>query len=100
MKNVEDIYPVSPMQSVMLLHALDPCRPTTRCSTSSAYRIDSGVDTDAFRPRLAAGRWTAMPALRTGFVWEKVKRPMQFVRRERTLPVDVLDWRDRPCRRT
>ena len=67
--------------------------PTTR-SSPVRFSLDADVDSDAFNRA-----WQQVidrhAALRTEFVWEKVKRPMQFVRSERSLPFEMLDWRDR-----
>jgi hypothetical protein len=91
MKNVESFYPLSPMQEGMLYH-------TMYAPGSGAYmgqvtfRLTGAHDLDAFRRA-----WQAVierhPSLRTIFLWKGVKTPVQVVRREVELPVEMLDWR-------
>lgn len=91
MKNVEDIYPLSPMQEVMLLHA--QVRSTEDVLLNQfCYEITGPLDAAAFRSAWdqTTGRH---PALRSCFVWQNVKQPLQIVRREVDLPFEELDWR-------
>ncbi|MCA1568631.1 MAG: amino acid adenylation domain-containing protein, partial [Acidobacteria bacterium] len=91
MKNVEDLYPLSPMQSGLLFHSLyDP---------DSGYYVeqlgclfDGRLDVAAFESawRQLLGRHAI---LRTAFVWEGLDMPLQVVRRETGLPLEVSDWR-------
>ncbi|HSU17612.1 amino acid adenylation domain-containing protein [Longimicrobium sp.] len=93
-KNVEDLYPLSPLQQGMLFHTL-------YSPGSGAYleqismRLRGAVDTDAFRRA-----WQAVvdrhPVLRTGFVWEGVPQPLQVVFRQAELPFTHQDWRALP----
>jgi amino acid adenylation domain-containing protein len=88
--NVEDIYPLSPMQEGMLFHRLyNP--------DSEAYFIQMGcrlrgtLVTSAFRKA-----WEEVvrrhPVLRTGFLWDGLKKPMQVVRKSVDLPWCEEDW--------
>ncbi|MFZ5918978.1 MAG: amino acid adenylation domain-containing protein [Chloroflexota bacterium] len=93
-RNVEDIYPLSPMQQGMLFHTL-------YAPESSVYFEQSGwtlrgdLDVSAFRQA-----WQQVldhhPALRTAFVWEGLDEPLQVVHRRLALPFEVLDWRELP----
>jgi hypothetical protein len=91
MKDVESVYPLSPMQEGMLYH-------TIYAPGSGAYvgqvsfRLGGHVDLDAYRRawQTVIGRHAA---LRTIFLWKGVKRPAQVVRREVELPLVQLDWR-------
>src|SRR6267154_2772100 len=87
MTNVEDIYPLSPMQQGMLFHSLlEP--------GSGAYfvelgcRIESRLDVPAFR-RAWDETVRRHAVLRTGFLWEGLNKPMQVVREKVDLP-----WRE------
>ncbi|HEX8696632.1 MAG TPA: amino acid adenylation domain-containing protein [Longimicrobium sp.] len=93
-KNVEDIYPLSPLQQGMLFHALYAPR-------SDAYAeqfpllLEGPVDAEAlvraFRALVARHA-----ALRTAFVWENVDRPLQVVYRRAEPDVRRLDWSGLP----
>ncbi|HEX6471812.1 MAG TPA: non-ribosomal peptide synthase/polyketide synthase [Streptosporangiaceae bacterium] len=93
-RDVEDIYPLTPLQAGMLFHSL----------------LDGGADTYVDQARLLldgvaepeplGAAWQAVvdrtPALRSAVVWEGVDEPVQVVRRHATLPITHLDWRDLP----
>ncbi|MEU7091592.1 non-ribosomal peptide synthetase [Kitasatospora aureofaciens] len=89
---VEDIYPLTPMQSGMLFHALT--EPDGAYLDHVAFRLEGAGDVDAL-----ATAWRrvaeATPALRTHLVWEGVEQPLQIVRRDARPTVRTLDWRDR-----
>ncbi|MGO4725196.1 amino acid adenylation domain-containing protein [Inquilinus sp. 2KB_23] len=87
---VEDLYPLSPMQQGMLFHSLQaPELYVTQLSVA----VD-GLDADRF-----ARAWEAVvdrhAILRSGFLWDG-ERPLQLVHRRAPSPVEQLDWRTRP----
>ncbi len=91
MKNVEDIYPLSPMQQGMLFHTLlDP--EAGDYLTQLTGTIEGEATLTAFREawREVIGRH---PVLRTAFVWETLDQPLQVVHREADLPCVQHDWR-------
>jgi amino acid adenylation domain-containing protein len=93
MKNVEDIYPLSPMQQGMLFHTLlDP--EAGDYLTQLTGTIEGRPTLEAFR---AAWRTVIRrhALLRTGFVWETLDKPLQVVHREADLPYMQHDWRNR-----
>lgn len=91
MKNVADVYPLSPMQQGMLFHTL--------------YSPHSGVYVEQLHCTLGgklqvrefARAWQRAierhPALRTAIVWEGLPKPVQIVRRVVKLPWTEEDWR-------
>jgi len=91
-KNIEAIYPLSPMQEGMLFHTL--------------YAPASGVYFEQLSCALAGALDLALfqqawqhiidrhPALRTLFVWRNRDKPLQVVRQQVTLPWAHYDWRD------
>ncbi|ACE85950.1 non-ribosomal peptide synthetase [Cellvibrio japonicus] len=87
---IDDIYPLSPMQQGMLFHSLsDP----GAGHYINQMRVDiEGLDVERF-----CCAWQAVldrhAVLRAGFVWEGVEQPLQVVRRKVTLPCQVHDWR-------
>jgi amino acid adenylation domain-containing protein len=88
-KNIEDAYPLSPIQEGMIFYNL---------------LDDSGVNVSQLVCRLEdlnvaafAEAWRRVierhPILRTAFVWKKLERPLQVVGRKVSLPLAQLDWR-------
>ena len=93
MKNVEDVYPLSPMQEVMLLHAVSAPRDDVLFN-QFCYEIHGQLDPS--RLRSAIQQVIARhPIARTAFVWENLKQPLQVVRRVVDVPFEFLDWSDR-----
>jgi amino acid adenylation domain-containing protein len=89
-RNVEDIYPLTPLQEGMLFHVLS-------APESSAYfeqytcLLRGPLDADAFTQawQLVVDRHSA---LRTLFMWEKRDKPVQVVRASVELPCANFDW--------
>jgi Non-ribosomal peptide synthetase modules and related proteins len=91
-KNIEDTYPLSPLQEGMLFHAL-------YAPESEVYFEQlSGV----LGGKLQAGgfKWAWQqvvnrhPILRTAFVWKNLEKPMQVVGRRVGVLLEQQDWRD------
>ncbi|MEA5581861.1 amino acid adenylation domain-containing protein [Nodularia harveyana UHCC-0300] len=90
-KNVAAIYPLSPMQQGMLFHTL--------------YSPESGIYFEQFICTISGKlnvpvfqqAWQQVverhPVLRTLFVWENRKKPLQVVRHQVKLPWIEYDWR-------
>lgn len=90
LKNVEDIYPLSPMQQGLLFHTL--------------YAPQSGVYFEQFSLELTgdlniaalrqAWEWVLArhAILRTAFFWENLDEPLQVVRQQVSLPWVEHDW--------
>ncbi|HSZ29984.1 MAG TPA: condensation domain-containing protein, partial [Pseudonocardiaceae bacterium] len=90
-RNVEDIYPLTPLQAGMVFHSL--------VDTDSAAYVDqfrlrlSGVS-DAQALGMACQRVVdRMPALRSAVVWDGVDQPLQVVHRQVAVPTRYDDWR-------
>jgi amino acid adenylation domain-containing protein len=89
-KNVEDIYPLSPLQEGMLFHA--QLGPGTGAYVEQwPLLLEGPLDADAFH-RAFQRVVDRHPALRTAFVWENVPRPLQVVFRAAEVPCERLDW--------
>jgi Condensation domain len=91
MRNVEDIYPLSPMQQGMLFHTLE-------APESGVYFEQlSGVLGGELEVAGFAWAWQKVlerhPILRTAFLWEGLEEPLQVVRARVTLPWVEEDWR-------
>ena len=91
MENVADVYPLTPMQEVMLLHSLSSGATDTLFSQFN-YELKGDLDAQQF-----VSAWQALvdrhAALRTIFLWEGLKKPMQVVRAKLDLPYQIEDWR-------
>ncbi|HEY52373.1 MAG TPA: AMP-binding protein, partial [Caldilineae bacterium] len=90
-KNIETFYPLTPMQQGMLFHTLyEPESGVYVELLTAAWHGD--VDIDAFRRT-----WQRVvdrhEALRTAFLWEGLKEPIQVVQRQAEVTVTELGWR-------
>jgi thioesterase domain-containing protein len=88
-KNVEDIFPLTPMQRLMLVHSL--AHPESSTLTNQVrYEIEGNLDVSRFR-----AAWDALvrrhPALRTAVLWEGLDRPLNVVRTAVATPFEEID---------
>ncbi len=92
MKNVTDIYPLSPVQLGMLFHTLANAQAGVYVNQYTCQLHGS------LQPELWRQAWQKTvarhPVLRTAFLWEELEEPLQIVRQEVDLPWQELDWRD------
>lgn len=95
-RNVQDIYPLSPLQEGIVLHALlEPDQGVYVDQLVSEVAAPGGVDAERFRA--ACEHLCARHAvLRTAVSWEQSTQSIQLVLRDVRLPLTVLDWRDLP----
>ncbi len=89
-KQIEDIYPLSPMQQGMLFHSLYAPNSGVYIIQVS-FEIHGNLDIAAFKQawQVAIDKH---PVLRTAFVWEKVEKPLQVVGRKVKVPIILIDW--------
>lgn len=89
---VEDAYPLSPMQQGMLFHGLQD-------SDDGLYVNQIEVGVVGVDPQRMLAAWEAVARrhaiLRTAFLWEGEQEPLQVVLREVPPLLSVLDWRNR-----
>ncbi|WP_281360367.1 amino acid adenylation domain-containing protein [Lentzea indica] len=87
-RDVEDVYPLTPMQAGMVFHGLS--QGEQGLYFEQATFVLGGVPD----PRVLAAAWQRVvdqtPVLRSQIVWEDT--PLQVVRRAVTVPVRHLDW--------
>ncbi|VEP16804.1 conserved hypothetical protein [Hyella patelloides LEGE 07179] len=92
MKNVEDIYELSPMQQGMLFHTLSASESGVYFEQPN-FTIHGSLDTSAFKQA-----WQKIvdrhPVLRTCFYWEELDKAVQVVHKQVDLPWVEKDWRD------
>ncbi|MCF5665397.1 amino acid adenylation domain-containing protein [Pseudomonas marginalis] len=92
--DIEDVYPLSPMQQGMLFQSLYG-------EGSGDYinqmRIDvEGLDVPRFRQAWQAAV-DSHEILRSGFLWQtELEQPLQVVYKQMRMPFTELDWQGRP----
>ncbi|WOX15492.1 non-ribosomal peptide synthetase [Streptomyces sp. N50] len=95
-RDVEDVYPLTPMQSGMLFHSL--AEPDGGAYFEQMTFVLDGV-TD---PLLLEHAWQHVTAridvLRASASWEDVDQPLLVVHRRAAIPTTRLDWRGLPER--
>ncbi|NUS62644.1 MAG: amino acid adenylation domain-containing protein, partial [Saccharothrix sp.] len=89
--DVEDVYPLTPLQAGMLFH--DLVDDGTAYLNQTRVRLSNVTD-----PRRLGEAWQRVvdrtPVLRSGVVWEGLDEPVQVVRRGVRLPVAYADVTD------
>src|SRR5215213_3524243 len=90
MKNVEDVYPLTPVQQGMLFHTLyDPA--SGMYVENLSWTLKGNLNVPAFE-----GAWQQVidrhPILRSAFFGEGLDEPLQVVRSQVKVPLDRLDW--------
>jgi len=90
-KDIESIHYLSPLQEGLLFHAVSDAG-VDPYFTQTGFVIDGELELKPFEQA-----WRKVmerhPILRTGFVWEGVKQPMQVARSGVRVPLQLLDWR-------
>jgi amino acid adenylation domain-containing protein len=93
MKNVEDLYPLSPLQQGMLFHTVSTPGSGLYVESQS-LELHGALDVESF-----VESWRRVierhPILRTAFLWHGMVEPLQVVQRRVPLPLTVEDWRGR-----
>jgi hypothetical protein len=88
---VEDVYPLTPMQTGMVFHGL------SQAEQGLYFEQVTFVLDGIPEPRRLAAAWQRVvdrtPVLRSRIVWAGVPQPLQVVEPAVTLPVSHLDWR-------
>jgi aryl carrier-like protein len=87
---VEDVYPLTPMQEGMLFHTL--YAPGSGIYVRQSVFVLEGPLDDRSLERAWQGAVARHEALRAGFAWEGVRRPVQRIHREARVPFGRTDW--------
>lgn len=87
--NIEQIYPLTPMQQGMLFHTIHNNSGEYFEITSCTIKGDLQVDAFEKAINRLVDRHTA---LRSSFVWKKVERMQQIVHKNVTIPLHFEDW--------
>ncbi|MGA9379611.1 MAG: condensation domain-containing protein, partial [Phormidium sp.] len=91
-RNIEDIYPLSPMQQGMLFESLYAPDTGVYCEQIT-FTLTGNLNVEAFEQA-----WQQVVAhhatFRTAFVWESVAQPMQVVLRQVEVKLNIHNWRE------
>lgn len=88
-EDIQNIYPLSPMQQLMLTHARGLPGSYT-LSNQFLYRISGPLSTSRFDACLAAIQ-QRHDALRSSFLWDGLREPMQVVHKKLASPLKFVD---------
>ena len=91
--NLEDLYPLSPMQQGMLFHTVYE-RESGTYFEQSVFTLEGDLDLASFERawQLVIDRY---PILRSSFMWD-LEKPLQVVHREVKVNIHEQDWRNQP----
>ncbi|HEX5748907.1 MAG TPA: non-ribosomal peptide synthase/polyketide synthase [Archangium sp.] len=93
-RNIEDLYPLSPLQKGLLFHVLHASSADMYLNQLS-WELEGPLDVKA-----VARAWQETvdrhASLRTGFLWEGLEEPLQVVMRHAQLPLRTEDWCEVP----
>src|SRR5258708_19434162 len=94
MKNVESFYPLSPLQKGLLFHVAFAPESAVYFQQMNCT-IDGGLDVAAWKQawQQAVDRHSI---LRTSFLWDSLKEPVQVVQQQVELPLEEQDWSLQP----
>jgi amino acid adenylation domain-containing protein len=92
---VEDLYPLAPLQEEILRHELSGGAGHTY-HMQIVQRLEGPLDAGLLR-QVWADVLARHPILRTSFLWDGLRRPLQRVAMEADLPWRVEDWRGMPA---
>ncbi|WP_460060383.1 non-ribosomal peptide synthase/polyketide synthase [Pseudomonas sp. H2_H09] len=87
---VQSLYPLSPMQQGMLFLGLNA--PDAELYVNQLCLPVTGLQVERFKQAWAVA-FARHPILRTGFVWQDLEQPLQFVMDHLEVPLRELDWR-------
>lgn len=90
-KNIEDVYPLTPMQEGLLFHSL-------YAPDDGLYVTQIPFNTKGINISALQQAWQRIverhSIFRTAFVWKNIDKPMQVVGRRAELPFKIEDWRN------
>jgi Condensation domain len=90
-EDIQDIYPLSPIQHGILFHALHA--PEMRLyHMQDTYTFNGNLNIAAFE-RAWQQLSNLHTVLRTSFYWEELDKPLQVVHEQVEVPIEYQDWR-------
>jgi len=97
MENVEEILPLSPVQSGMLFEAISGQAAPGTYVAAVTISLEGTLDLERFQTALN-NAIRVRDALRASFIWEGVSQPVQLIAKTIALPITMLDWSDNKSR--
>ncbi len=91
-RGIEDVYPLTPLQQGLLVHCLDA--PDAGLYLEQLSCTLTGPCDHALFQQAVQETVARHAALRTAFVWEGVKEPLQIVHANTPFSIRIEDWRD------
>jgi surfactin family lipopeptide synthetase C len=91
LRNIQDMYPLSPLQQGILFHTL--YAPNSRVYCWQLSCVLKNLNAAAFE-RAWETLLSRHPVLSTSFVWEDLPEPVQVVEKATAAPLERHDWRD------
>ncbi|HEV2755336.1 MAG TPA: amino acid adenylation domain-containing protein, partial [Actinomycetota bacterium] len=91
-RSTQDLYPLTPLQQGMVFHTLYELGSAIYFQQLT-FTLTGNLDVDAFE-RAWRETCAGHDALRSAVLWEGLKVPLQVVRRDVALPLEVHDRRD------
>lgn len=90
LRNIEAIYPISPVQEDLLLRAANPSEPEglfrhVKCD------LRGSLDLQALEWALQQ-LMDRYPILRASFAWERIDKPCQVIHKGLKMPFELQDW--------
>ncbi|MEE2937890.1 MAG: condensation domain-containing protein, partial [Planctomycetota bacterium] len=89
--NIEDIYPLSPMQQGILYHSLSSQVSEYFQQVHWTFRGNLNITALEQAWQHVTSRH---PILRTDFHWQEVEEPVQIVYRDVKIAIERIDWRE------
>lgn len=89
LENLEDVYPLSPVQAGMLFHCISGDAAPSAYIGQTVITLDGAMNEIRFE-RAWRDTVAAHDALRASFVWEELDAPVQAIRAEVDLPWRVV----------
>ena len=90
--DVEDRYPLSPLQQGILFHSV--YLPGSTIYTGQlSFTLQGNLDVEAFAQAWRRGV-ARHEILRSSFIWENLEEPLQRVSRNVEAPLETYDWRE------
>jgi amino acid adenylation domain-containing protein/non-ribosomal peptide synthase protein (TIGR01720 family) len=93
-KPIEDLYPLSPMQNGLLSTAIRFNGPDPYLR-QNLFELKGNI-----KPDFIKQAWQAVmgnePMLRTGFIWENISKPLQFILKDLRIDWSEHDWQELP----
>ncbi|WP_270171313.1 non-ribosomal peptide synthetase [Paenibacillus sp. SYP-B4298] len=88
--HLQDLYPLTPMQTGMLFHSLAEPHSGIYCE-QSCFTLKGAFQRDAFVAAWARV-WNRHPVLYSRVEWEGLEQPVLVLAKEAALPIVELDW--------